>query len=201
MVAWFCSPRGRAGCSGVLRRSRWAAVVAVVAVVPLLAGMRLPVPGGGQFGPAVPRPVRAARLVPVHPVRARKVAVPVMRRWRRPAVSWPAAGAATVTVAGGRGGAPRRAAGAALGAAGPSVGSARAGTMPVWVGPAAGGPARVAGVAPSRVREAAAAAGIKGVIVTLGRADGGVAAGQVHVSVDYASFAAAYGGDYAGRLR
>jgi RHS repeat-associated protein len=212
MIARLFPARGLGGPSGagMSRRSRWAAVTAVAAAVPLVTGMTPPVPGASRPGPAVPRPVRAARLVPVHPVRAHKVAVPVMHRWRRPAVSWPAAGEVTVTVTGGA----RAAAGtpAARGrgrgalVAGASAGSARAGTLPVWVGPAAGGRARAGRAVPARVRvvvapqRAAAAAGIRGVIFTLGRADGLAAAGRVHASLSYSSFAAAYGGDYAARL-
>jgi RHS repeat-associated protein len=183
--------------------------MAVVAVVPLVAAMPPPVPGAGRLGPAVPRPVGGVRLVPVFPVRARRVAVPVMRPWRRPAVSWPAAGTATVTVAGGGRDAAPRAARAALAAAGPSAGSARAGTMPLWVGPAVGGSSAAgaaAGAAPARVQvamapeRAAAAAGVRGVIFTLRGAGQEAAPGRVHASVSYSSFAAAYGGDYAARL-
>ena len=38
-------------------------------------------------------------------------------------------------------------------------------------------------------------------MVSLARADGGASASPVHVSVSYAAFANAYGGDYASRLR
>ena len=47
----------------------------------------------------------------------------------------------------------------------------------------------------------AAAAGVHGVVFSVASDDSGTAAGPVHVSLDYASFAHAYGGDYASRLR
>src|SRR5438105_1736303 len=91
---------GGPAAAGRPRRPRWAAAaVAVTAAVPLLAGTVPPAPGGGgRAGPAVPRPLPAVRLVPVHRVHGHKVAVPVMHRWRRPPVHWPAAGTVTVTV-------------------------------------------------------------------------------------------------------
>ena len=85
--------------------------------------------------------------------------------------------------------------------AGVVAGSVRAGSLPVWTGPAAGqgrpGSVRVSMAS----RAAAAAAGVSGVIFSVARADGKAAAAGVHVSLDYGSFAYADGGDYAARLR
>lgn len=50
-----------------------------------------------------------------------------------------------------------------------------------------------------RSRQAAAAAGVKGGLFTLRDAEG-AAGGRVRLSLDYGSFAYAYGGDYAARL-
>jgi RHS repeat-associated protein len=88
----------------------------------------------------------------------------------------------------------------------------RAGTLPVWVGPAnavAGGTAagRSGATTPARVhvqvapRAAASASGIDGTLVSVSRGDGNTAAGTVHVSLSYASFANAYGGDWSSRLQ
>ena len=184
-----------------------AAAVAAVAMVFTLPGAA----GAAQTAmtPAAPRPVPAQHPVPVHAVPSHKVKVPTMTTWHRPSVSWPAAGAGTAAV-------PTGVAHAALAVpasrenvvmASPSTGSARAGGLPVWVGPAAqaGHPAAVAGPAESQVRvvmaprQTAAAAGVSGVIFSLSAAAPGPAA-VVHVSLDYSSFAFADSDDYASRL-
>ncbi|PWR14398.1 hypothetical protein DKT69_16560 [Micromonospora sicca] len=61
------------------------------------------------------------------------------------------------------------------------------------------GPASVRVDVADRAR--AEAAGIRGVLMGVSRADGSAAAGQVHLRFDYTSFANAYGGDYGNRLR
>jgi len=194
-----------------LRRRRRLTVTALVAVLALVAGCLVAVrvitaPGA----PAAP----AGTAVPVHGVPVRRVEVPKMTPWRHRAVAWPAAGTATVTLptpAGDR--VPGRP------AAGPSAGSVRVGGLPVWVGqPDAAGTvsaarkarteADVSAPAPvSRARVGLAspglarALGVRGVVVSMARADGAAVAGQVHVSVLYKSFAQAYGGDFGARLR
>ncbi|MEU6932495.1 polymorphic toxin-type HINT domain-containing protein [Streptomyces sp. NPDC046374] len=50
-------------------------------------------------------------------------------------------------------------------------------------------------------RAAAEKAGVDGLLLTIGRADGGRTAGRARVSVDYSTFKNAYGGDWAARLR
>src|ERR1700733_10325221 len=205
-LGWAGRDRGRG-------RGRRVAVVtcAVVTAVPFLTGMTQP-PGGasGLSGPAKLRPVAHAKPVPVSAVPNRKVKVPAVRAWQRPAVTWPAAGAATAALP-----AAGAAAAGALSAkggvsaternnatmAGVGTGSVRAGSLPVWAGPvtARGRPGSVRVSMASR--QAAAAAGVSGVIFSVARADGKTAAAGVHVSLDYASFAYADGGDYAARLR
>jgi hypothetical protein len=82
----------------------------------------------------------------------------------------------------------------------PATGLARAGSLPVLVG-------RATSNAPSRVhvklldQAHANAAGARFVAVQVSRADGSHAPGDVKVAVDYASFAKAYGGDFATRMR
>jgi RHS repeat-associated protein len=50
-------------------------------------------------------------------------------------------------------------------------------------------------------RNATTATGTDGMVFSVRRADGSASGASVHVSVDYSSFAYAYGGDYASRLR
>ncbi|WP_224351705.1 RHS repeat-associated core domain-containing protein [Streptomyces olivaceus] len=91
---------------------------------------------------------------------------------------WPDAGRATVAV-GGK--------------------ATRAGKLPVRV-------AKADSSSPTRLevavadRKKAVAAGVDGTLLTVARADGRQGPGTVKVSVDYAPFIGAYGGDYASRL-
>jgi RHS repeat-associated protein len=189
---------------------RWllptAVVAAVIVVVGLVAGVHLTVTGWGT-APAS----SSGRPVTVHVVQGRKVAVPVMRSYRRPQVSWPAAVTATARITS----TAATSAKAPL-AAGPSAGSAQAGSLPVWVGPPDKASSQISGhavtaaftgaAAVSRVQvsmaphSAVTVLGVHGAVFSIARADGSSAAGQVHVSVDYGSFAGAYGGGYASRL-
>jgi RHS repeat-associated protein len=107
---------------------------------------------------------------------------------------------------------------AGLSAANP--GAQRAGALPVLIGPSAGAPSTpsapgapstpssppLAGPAPSAVsvtltsQQTALAAGVHGIMFSVGAATGSVGSGAIDVSVDDSSFVAAYGGDYAARL-
>jgi RHS repeat-associated protein len=110
-----------------------------------------------------------------------------------PEVTWPAAAAATVDLSAG--------------------GSARAGDSPIAVAAVLGvgsdvqrpTAASAQGVGKVAVevgdRAAAAKAGVSGLVLKVRRADGLARAGTVSVQVDYSSFAGAYGGDWASRLR
>jgi RHS repeat-associated protein len=195
----------------MLRRTLATAGTAAL-IVPALTGMAGP-SGSGPGGPAHLRPVPAQKPVPVHAVPAHKVKVPVMRAWHRPRVTWPPAttSSARITARHSITGAPLAAVRRNGALAMPSAGSRQAGSLPVWVGPAdltaqrsASGPMPSA---PGQVsvammsRKAAAAAGVSGVLFTLGRGDGLTASAGLHVSLDYRSFAFAGGGDFAGRLR
>jgi RHS repeat-associated protein len=207
-VRWW--PRALPG-GGTRRRS----LPVLVAVVALAAGMSLQPGAAAQAAGHAPEPP-AARPVPVSAVHGHAVKVPVMRPWQQPPTVWPAAGTATVSLpaaSAARAGQATTVAAMAV----PGKGAVRAGSLPVWASRAlaatgtVAAPAMVspagAGAPVSRVsiamapQRAAAAVGVRGALFTVARADGGPSAGQVHVSLDYASFADAYGGDYAARLR
>jgi RHS repeat-associated protein len=191
----------------VRRRRLLLAAASIVAAISLIAGLLTVVGVFGGWGRA-PK-ASAGRPIAVHPVQGRKVPVPAMRPWSRPRTSWPAAETATAVIAGPT--APHR---ASRLQAGPSAGSGRAGTTPVWIGapdtPAAKGTVTSASLskpAVSRVRVSMAthatadALGVRGVIFSLARSDGSLAGGRVHVSLSYSAFAQAAGGSYASRLR
>jgi RHS repeat-associated protein len=191
------------------RRARDRAVAtaaAVVAAVSLLAGAG---PASGAPRPARPRPpVPAQKPVRVHPLAPHRIKIPAEHVWHRPAVSWPAPGIgrATFRIAPSR--ESRRAAKSAAAGlvAGPTPLSSRAGTLPVWVGPPASNTAGQRSAATARVavaiapRRAATALGVTGIVFTVSR-PASSAALRAHVSLDYASFAYAYGGQYAADLR
>jgi YD repeat-containing protein len=177
---------------------------AALLLVALLAAS--PIPASAAAHPAQLLPVAPQRPVPVHVVPPHPVTLPPDRPWRQPRVTWPAAGTATARLASvaPAGATAPRAARAALA----SPGSARAGSLPVWVGaPITRRPQAAATPAPAGVqvvmasRQAAAAAGISGVIFSVAQPSGVRGTPDVHVSLDYSSFAFASGGDYASRLR
>jgi hypothetical protein len=130
--------------------------------------------------PDVPAPV----WVPVHAVVGSALPAPTTRAVPPPAPVWPGAGAAVADRT-------------ATSASWDRSGAARAGKLPVWVGPSS--PAQV-GVKVAD-QAAAAAAGVKGVLLQVWRADGAGAAGSASVSVDYSGFRTAYSADWATRLR
>jgi hypothetical protein len=114
--------------SAAWRRPWWFVPTVIVAVGALAAGLVVGVQLFSGWGAAPAS--SAGSAVPVHVVRGRTVKVPVMHPYRAPPVSWPAATSATAVITP----APEQAKAARL-AAGPSAGSARAGDLPVWVGP------------------------------------------------------------------
>ena len=196
---------------------------AVMLAGPLLMGMAAP--GGHDLVlvGAKLRSVPAQHPVPVRVVRSHRVRVPANPPWHRPAVSWPSARTGVATVSSGA--APSAGATGSVGSAalrasltaaarisgsranaelaGITRRSVRAGTTPVWVGPAVTAARPVALPGQVRVtiatRKVAAAAGVGGIIFGVSRATGRGPA-SVHVSLDYSSFAFADGGDYASRL-
>nr|WP_240742104.1 RHS repeat-associated core domain-containing protein [Micromonospora zingiberis] len=141
-----------------------------------------------KWDPPKPKDVAGLRVTDARPGAARAASFPESRAVRTPAaVVWPV-GVATArpTVAGGH----------------------RAGGLPVSVSavePVGFGARGVAGPESVSVRvfdrAATARAGVRGVLLSLDRADGRTAAGRVSVGVDYSGFAHAFGGDWASRLR
>ncbi|MEV5972828.1 RHS repeat-associated core domain-containing protein [Streptomyces sp. NPDC051921] len=143
-------------------------------------------------GPDLPR-LKQPKAVPVEAVAfggKKKSDAAAAHSWKRtaPQVRWPGAGSAEVSL--GTGG--------------------RAGSLPVSL-TAAPSAARSSGAtptaAPARVRVSVAdrsharAAGIEGLLLTVGRTDGGKKPADARVTLDYSSFRGAYGGDWAARLR
>ncbi|MGW0120201.1 polymorphic toxin-type HINT domain-containing protein [Streptomyces sp. NPDC003327] len=105
--------------------------------------------------------------------------------WKAPKVTWPSAGSETVETG--------------------TASSRRAKALPVALAPA--GRARTAAERPGKVQitvtgqDAARKAGVEGVLLSVGRADGARSAGATRVEVSYDAFRGAYGGGWASRLR
>ncbi|WP_213006639.1 RHS repeat-associated core domain-containing protein [Paractinoplanes toevensis] len=154
--------------------------VAAIMSAALIAGLlQAPAAHAAKPGPYTPP---AAKPVPTVPVKAPKAQPAVAEKAlpqasARPAPVWPKASTQVVDTA-----------------AATSTG------LPVRV-------ARSAQPGPSRVRvemldrPATERAGIRGVLMRVARADGASAAAPAKVSVDYRSFATAYGADWSSRLR
>jgi RHS repeat-associated protein len=182
--------------SVLARRSAQIALAAVTAAGLMTAAPAMAAPPAGRPAPVVPRD----KSVPVFPVVSHYQRAVPERSWRVPAPDWPS-GSAVVSIP------------AAGGAARTAAAAVRAGSLPVWVKavqPAAGaaprGPAGSAPV-PASVAVSMAGqavterAGVSGVLFTASRADGVARAGQASLTVSYAGFRDAYGGDWASRLR
>ncbi|MBU2670463.1 hypothetical protein KOI35_43875 [Actinoplanes bogorensis] len=183
------------------RRSRWlafplATLLAVTVVGPSAA---LGVPA--KWDPPKPADVKGVRVEAVKPKAAAPLALPPSVDGPRK-VTWPAAGSAEVALSATA--VPRTAALAAT--------ATRAGTLPVRIGTAAAdatanGRSLAAPDRPSRVkvtlhdRPTAERAGVSGLLLDVARTDRPGTTGAVSVTVDYSSFADAYGGDWATRLR
>lgn len=181
--------------------------MALAAVV--LSGM---LPGAVAVADSKSKPtlpeVKQPKAVPVKPVRsagAKKADDAGATPWKSPKVSWPAAGSAEVDLTSAPDAGPASKSFLSGSARGPVVapGAQQAGRLPVAVYV----PPGKAAEAPSKVKvsvvgkEAARKAGVDGVLLSVGRSDGGAQAAPVKVEVDYDSFRGAYGGDYASRLR
>jgi RHS repeat-associated protein len=132
-----------------------------------------------------PRPLQQTLSVPVRTLAAKTPAPdPAAAKARKgapPAATLPGAGAVEV----------------ALPAAQTPAAVALAGAVPVSVSGTAVSRARVATLDQTQ----AARAGLRGVLLRVGRADGGTAAAPLTLSVQYSSFRNAYGGDWASRLQ
>jgi RHS repeat-associated protein len=180
----------------------------IVATVAVLVASLLPMPAPARAA-AESEPTRPAvdeiEPVPVTRVKAAKPAAgPPMRTvdTTKPAPVWPTPGVAVVDVPAARTGTSL---GEAGGAAAPSA--VPAGTLPVRVAAVPATTAADTTARPGRLRvelldrTAARTAGVSGLVLRVGRADGSTAAGSVRLTVDYRRFATAYGADWASRLR
>lgn len=198
-------------------RALWGSAGTAMVAMGIAALVIFPLQTAPRVAPANLRAAPAAKPVPVHAVASHQVKAPVMHAWKRPAVRWPSAGAATAAPLWSA--AAEHLAAAAppqawrsnswnAAMASPSAGSAKAGSLPVWVGPAAatGSGSTAAGPASGQVqvvmaaRKTATAAGVSGVIFTVAGVRSGQSQETVHVSLDYGSFAFADGGGYGARL-
>ncbi len=172
------------------RRARTA--IATVLTAALLASLgHAPAALAAEPKPAVP----SAKPVPTVPVKAVKAQSAEVGKQpasasARPAPIWPQAADEIIE----------------LPAAGEPAKPAK--DSPVRISaPAAASAARSAESTPTRVRakvldrEATERAGVRGLVMGLARADGTTTAGRTKVTVDYRSFATAYGADWSSRLR
>ncbi|GAA3233025.1 RHS repeat-associated core domain-containing protein [Dactylosporangium siamense] len=168
----------------------------------------------GFAAPAAPATAAAAPAtsVPVRSASARaasKAGSQTSPAWTAGAQAWPAGGDAVIAVNTGAAGA------ATARSALASSASGKAGGLGLAVRGSGGNPLNeralvhgaVTAAGPGSVRVSVAdrattdAAGVRGVLFTVVRADGAAGTGQVALDLDYAGFANAYGGDYGGRLR
>jgi RHS repeat-associated protein len=181
------APRSAAPASRAKHAGFVVVLVGLLSVLLIATGQSPVLSATPEQAPAANRPSKQQEVKSVRGHNGVAESVPdVKREPARPArVTWPAAGSAEVAV-------PTR--------TGRSGDQARAGELPVSVGPAA------KGTAPGKVRvevlaeRVAERAGVDGLLLKLRRADGTRSAAPVRVTVDYTAFRDAYGGDWASRL-
>ncbi|MEV0430105.1 RHS repeat-associated core domain-containing protein [Micromonospora sp. NPDC050495] len=185
---------------------RWiAGAVAAVLSVPLMIGD--PAAAAPRWDPPAPDKAAGIRVQPVKS-KPKPTWTAGGREVRGPlSVTWPAAGSARVDLTGGAHAVTARA------ATSPSVAPARARAtgLPVSVAAVVAddtdarrlGASGAVGAVDVRLHDQATTrrAGVAGLMVQVGRADGVRAGAKAAVTVDYEQFAAAYGGDWATRLR
>nr|BAK19873.1 YD repeat protein [Streptomyces rochei] len=192
----FGIPRQTPGRRSRRDRSRWTRRIAATTGLALLPGLLTPVAlaaGTGPLGRPYLKPPQATKVSPFT-AKVNKTAAATVRKaadadrtaaararhdQQRP-VTWPKAGKALLTV--------------------PHTGAAKAtpGSLPVTV--TAPGTGRTAKSVTIEVldQKTAATLGVKGVVLKL---TGPQTGGKVRLGIGYAAFAAAYGGDWAGRLQ
>jgi RHS repeat-associated protein len=192
---------GRNHRGGQLARYGGAALVALLLAAWNVMGLA---PGALAAANWHPPSVAHDKSVPVSPVISHYQRATPMRSWHPAAPSWPSGtGVASLGTAPG---APVAAAGAGAASAASRAaapgGPARAASLPVWAAPVPGHGPAVSKVSISLAsRDLARSLGINGVVLTAGRADGGTTTGTTRLSLSYASYADAFGGDWASRLR
>ncbi len=189
------------------------AVVVALTVGALTTGTAQATPAAHAASHTAPT-MAPAKSIAVTPVVSHYQKPEPMPNASVPAPVWPSGTATAALPAAGATSFADLAAGRAQTPAAPST--ARAGSLPIWVGapaaaahiPAASAvKASASATVPSKVsvrilpRSAAQAVGVNGLLITVGRADGSSASGRVHLALGYESFATAFGGDWASRLR
>nr|WP_088642333.1 RHS repeat-associated core domain-containing protein [Micromonospora wenchangensis] len=169
-----------------------AATAALMAAT--LIGAPTSAAGAKRYQPPAPQKVPTVPVAPVVPSTPGPRAV-MPDAGRQPAPVWPAAGTVEVDIAG-RTSTP-----------------VTAGALPVRVASASSPAVSATGrtlapaTTPTRVRVEllnradTEKAGIRGLLLRVGRADGAASAGSLQLTVNYGAFASAYGGDWASRLR
>jgi len=178
------------GLFGLVSNS--AAQAAYVQVLPGTASRVWSPPGGVQSSVRVP--VSQVGPGDAGAARTRAVAGAQVVPSKSTPVSWPSGSAQVGLVRAVSAGSGPRAA-LRLGA------SVRAGSLPVSIAGADASSGAVRSVSVSLASHSeAAAAGVNGVILSMMRGDGGASASSAEVSLDYSSFAAAYGGGFGDRL-
>lgn len=167
--------------------------LSVLVVGAALAGV-LPGAAVAAVGKPVAPNMKQPKAVPVKEVATGGTKRPdaaAANSWKKkaPKVKWPTSGSAEVSLAPG----------------------GKAGSLPVSLKAVTGGPKRGAKGAAKHTsakvkvsvigREAARKAGVEGLLLSVGRADGAAEPVPARVEVDYSSIRGAYGGDWAARLR
>ncbi|MFD4586914.1 polymorphic toxin-type HINT domain-containing protein [Streptomyces sp. NPDC058434] len=162
------------------------APVAFAADVDPLGKPKLSKPQSADVSPFTPKVNKRAKAVRAEAAAARRTDTARAKADQNRKVTWPKTGTATLTV--------------------PATGTAQAtpGTLPVTIAapkPDKGkkAPQRAGAVTVNVLdQQRTAALGVKGVVLTV---TGPAAGGQADLGINYAAFASAYGGDWAGRLQ
>ncbi|WP_356948706.1 DddA-like double-stranded DNA deaminase toxin [Streptomyces chengbuensis] len=162
------------------------APVAFAAEVDPLGKPKLSKPQSADVSPFTPKVSKKAKAVRAEAAAARRVDTARAKADQNRKVTWPKTGTATLTV--------------------PAIGTAQAapGALPVTIAPpkpdkGKKAPQRAGAVTVNVLdQQRATVLGVKGVVLTV---TGPAAGGQADLGINYAAFASAYGGDWAGRLQ
>jgi len=154
------------------------AALVFAVILSLIAAVVSPPVFAANAGTGHALPIPQDKAIPVTPVKSAYHGAPAMPAWSAKPVAWPAGNADLAVTA---------------------TASTSKAALPLAVRPA--GPTAPSGVHVTVAPQAtSAAAGVNGVVMSLHRNDSATASGPVHVTVDYRSFAGAFGGDWASRL-
>lgn len=192
----FGIPRQTPGRRSSRGRSRWTRRIAATTGLALLPGLLTPVALAADTGPLGRPNLKPPQATKVSPFTAKvnKTAAATVRKAadadrtaaararhdQQRKITWPKAGKASLTV--------------------PHTGTAKAtpGSLPVTVTAPGDGTTAKSVTVEVLDQKTAATLGVKGVVLKL---TGPQAGGKIRLGIGYAAFAAAYGGDWAGRLQ